>query len=76
MLGILKKKTSRVVAEIKKFENRVAQAVINDAYLVAYADGECGFPRKGEVFVTSPPCPRLRQKLMRLAQPLSVAGEL
>ncbi|EMS3857777.1 tellurite resistance TerB family protein [Escherichia coli] len=41
MFGIFKKKTRRAAAEIKKFEKRdLAQAVINAAYLVAYADGE------------------------------------
>ncbi|EJK6870262.1 tellurite resistance TerB family protein, partial [Escherichia coli] len=42
MFGIFKKKTRRAAAEIKKFEKRdLAQAVINAAYLVACADGEC-----------------------------------
>jgi len=37
-----KKRAKRASAEIKKFEKRdLAQAVVNAAYLVAYADGEC-----------------------------------
>ncbi|EEC8653215.1 tellurite resistance TerB family protein, partial [Escherichia coli O157:H7] len=42
MFGIFKKKTRRAATEIKKFEKRdLAQVVINAAYLVACADGEC-----------------------------------
>ncbi|EPQ9478239.1 tellurite resistance protein, partial [Escherichia coli] len=42
MFGIFGKKARRAAVEIKKFEKRdLAQAVINAAYLVAYADGEC-----------------------------------
>ena len=72
MLGIFKKKTRRASAEIKKFEKRdLAQAVINAAYLVAYADGECEASEKAKIEQVLRP--RLRQKLMRLAQPLSVS---
>lgn len=36
------KKARKAVSDIKKFEKRdLAQAVVNAAYLVAYADGEC-----------------------------------
>lgn len=36
------KKARKAAAEVKKFEKRdLAQAVVNAAYLVAYADGEC-----------------------------------
>ncbi len=36
--------------EIKKFEKRdLAQAVINAAYLVAYADGECEASEKAKI---------------------------
>ena len=50
MLGIFKKKTRRASAEIKKFEKRdLAQAVINAAYLVAYADGECEASEKAKI---------------------------
>ncbi len=73
----LQKKTRRASAEIKKFEKRdLAQAVINAAYLVAYADGEREASEKAkieQVLRNQPTCPRLRQKLMRLAQPLSVS---
>jgi len=42
MFGFLKKRANRATNEIKKFEKRdLAQAVINAAWLVAYADGEC-----------------------------------
>ncbi|QOC54465.1 putative tellurite resistance TerB family protein [Salmonella phage pSal-SNUABM-04] len=41
LFGIGKKKAKRAVTEIKKFEKRdLAQAVVNAAYLVAFADGE------------------------------------
>ena len=41
-LVFLVKKARRAATEIKKFEKRdLAQVVINAAYLVAYADGEC-----------------------------------
>ncbi|EER9634243.1 tellurite resistance TerB family protein [Escherichia coli] len=50
MFGIFKKKTRRAAAEIKKFERRdLAQAVINAAYLVAYADGECEASEKAKI---------------------------
>ena len=50
MFGIFKKKTRRASAEIKKFEKRdLAQAVINAAYLVAYADGECEASEKAKI---------------------------
>ncbi|EPA9442737.1 tellurite resistance protein, partial [Escherichia coli] len=58
MFGIFKKKTRRAAAEIKKFEKRdlaqfekrdLAQAVINAAYLVAYADGECEASEKAKI---------------------------
>ncbi|MDC8779333.1 tellurite resistance TerB family protein [Escherichia coli] len=46
----LQKKTRRASAEIKKFEKRdLAQAVINAAYLVAYADGECEASEKAKI---------------------------
>lgn len=41
MFGFGKKKAKRAINEIKKFDKRdLAQAVVNSAYLVAYADGE------------------------------------
>jgi tellurite resistance protein TerB len=46
----LGKKTRRAVSDIKKFEKRdLAQAVVNAAYLVAYADGECGSAEKTKI---------------------------
>lgn len=45
-----RKKARKAVAEIKKFEKRdLAQAVINAAWLVAYADGECSNVEKAAV---------------------------
>ncbi|QCR38969.1 tellurite resistance TerB family protein [Nissabacter sp. SGAir0207] len=42
MFGLFKKKTRKVVAEVKKMENRDAvEATVWGAYLVAYADGHC-----------------------------------
>ncbi len=42
MFGMFKKKARRATNEIKKFEKRdLAQAVVNAAYLVAFADGDC-----------------------------------
>ncbi len=77
MFGIFGKKARRAATEIKKFEKRdLAQAVINAAYLVAYADGECEVSEKAKIeqgCVTSLRCQRLRQKLMRLAQPPQVS---
>lgn len=44
------KKARRAVSEVKKFEKRdLAQAVINAAYLVAYADGECEASEKAKI---------------------------
>ncbi|EOR5455739.1 tellurite resistance protein, partial [Escherichia coli] len=48
MFGIFKKKTRRAAAEIKKFERRDL-AVINAAYLVACADGECEASEKAKI---------------------------
>jgi len=42
MFGFLKKRAKRVTNDIGKFEKRdLAQAVVNAAWLVAYADGNC-----------------------------------
>ncbi len=50
MFNIFKKRTSRAVTEIKKFEKRdLAQAVVNAAYLVAYADGELEASEKAKI---------------------------
>ncbi|MCM4605559.1 TerB family tellurite resistance protein, partial [Escherichia coli] len=50
MFGIFGKKARRAATEIKKFEKRdLAQAVINAAYLVAYADGECEASEKAKI---------------------------
>ncbi len=50
MLGMFKKKTRKAVSDIKKFEKRdLAQAVVNAAYLVAYADGECEASEKAKI---------------------------
>ncbi|END9462203.1 TPA: tellurite resistance TerB family protein [Escherichia coli] len=50
MFGIFGKKARRAAVEIKKFEKRdLAQAVINAAYLVAYADGECEASEKVKI---------------------------
>lgn len=50
MLGIFGKKARRAVSEVKKFEKRdLAQAVINAAHLVAYADGECEASEKAKI---------------------------
>lgn len=44
------KKARKAAAEIKKFEKRdLAQAVINAAWLVAYADGDCSNVEKAAV---------------------------
>ncbi|ELW9076234.1 tellurite resistance TerB family protein [Escherichia coli] len=49
MFGIFGKKARRAAVGIKKFEKRdLAQAVINAAYLVAYADGECEASEKAK----------------------------
>ncbi|EJH1802921.1 tellurite resistance TerB family protein [Escherichia coli] len=46
----LVKKARRAATEIKKFEKRdLAQVVINAAYLVAYADGECEASWKAKI---------------------------
>ncbi|EOR6897334.1 tellurite resistance TerB family protein [Escherichia coli] len=46
----LVKKARRAATEIKKFEKRdLAQAVINAAYLVACADGECEASWKAKI---------------------------
>ncbi|EPE4904091.1 TPA: tellurite resistance TerB family protein, partial [Escherichia coli] len=46
----LVKKARRAATEIKKFEKRdLAQAVINAAYLVACADGECEASEKAKI---------------------------
>ncbi|EMK1731280.1 tellurite resistance TerB family protein [Salmonella enterica] len=45
-----KKRARKAVAEVKKFEKRdLAQAVINAAWLVAFADGECSNVEKAAV---------------------------
>jgi len=50
MLNIFKKKARRAANEIKKFEKRdLAQAVVNAAYLVAYADGSCSADEKAKI---------------------------
>jgi len=42
MFGFLKKRAARASSEIKKFDKRdLAQAVVNAAWLVAFADGDC-----------------------------------
>ena len=44
------KKARKAVSDIKKFEKRdLAQAVVNAAYLVAYADGECEASEKAKI---------------------------
>ena len=44
------KKARKAAAEVKKFEKRdLAQAVVNAAYLVAYADGECEASEKAKI---------------------------
>ncbi|EGF4599819.1 tellurite resistance TerB family protein [Salmonella enterica subsp. enterica serovar Agama] len=44
------KKVRKAAAEVKKFEKRdLAQAVVNSAYLVAYADGECEASEKAKI---------------------------
>ncbi|WP_252366711.1 hypothetical protein, partial [Escherichia coli] len=46
----LVKKARRAATEIKKFEKRdLAQVVINAAYLVACADGECEASEKAKI---------------------------
>lgn len=50
MFGMFKKNARRAVSDIKKFEKRdLAQAVVNAAYLVAYADGECESSEKAKI---------------------------
>lgn len=50
MFGLFKKRANRAVADIKKFEKRdLAQAVVNAAYLVAYADGELEASEKAKI---------------------------
>ncbi|QVW55671.1 hypothetical protein pEaSNUABM9_00088 [Erwinia phage pEa_SNUABM_9] len=50
MLGLFKKRANRAVADIKKFDKRdLAQAVVNAAYLVAYADGELEASEKAKI---------------------------
>ncbi|NIG12985.1 tellurite resistance protein [Pantoea sp. Al-1710] len=42
MFGFLKKRAKRMTTDITKFDKRdLAQAVVNAAWLVAYADGNC-----------------------------------
>jgi len=42
MFNFLKKRARRVTTDINKFDKRdLAQAVVNAAWLVAYADGSC-----------------------------------
>nr|WP_310616661.1 tellurite resistance TerB family protein [Pantoea cypripedii] len=42
MFGLFKKKTRKVVTEVKKMENRDAvEATVWGAYSIAYADGTC-----------------------------------
>ncbi|HAD38781.1 MAG TPA: tellurite/colicin resistance protein [Plesiomonas shigelloides] len=42
MFGLFKKKTRKVVTEVKKMENRDAvEATVWGAYSIAYADGNC-----------------------------------
>ncbi|WP_448309675.1 tellurite resistance TerB family protein [Pantoea sp. PGP6] len=50
MFGMFIKNARRAVSDIKKFEKRdLAQAVVNAAYLVAYADGECEPSEKAKI---------------------------
>lgn len=50
MFGIFKKRANRAMSEIKKFDKRdLAQAVVNAAYLVAYADGELEASEKAKI---------------------------
>ncbi|QVW56150.1 hypothetical protein pEaSNUABM6_00006 [Erwinia phage pEa_SNUABM_6] len=50
MFGMFKKRANRAVTDIKKFEKRdLAQAVVNAAYLVAYADGELEASEKAKI---------------------------
>lgn len=50
MFGIFGKKARRAVSEVKKFEKRdLAQAVVNAAYLVAYANGSCDASEKAKI---------------------------
>lgn len=50
MFGMFKKRANRAVSDIKKFEKRdLAQAVVNAAYLVAYADGELEASEKAKI---------------------------
>lgn len=45
-----RKKVRHAASEVKKFEKRdLAQAVVNAAYLVAYADGECEPSEKAKI---------------------------
>ena len=50
MFGMFKKKAKRAATEIRKLEKRDrAQAVVNAAYLVAYADGSCSPDEKQKI---------------------------
>ena len=50
MFGFLKKRSSRAMSEIKKFDKRdLAEAVVNAAYLIAYADGELESSEKAKI---------------------------
>lgn len=50
MFGLFKKRANRAMSDIKKFDKRdLAQAVVNAAYLVAYADGELEPSEKAKI---------------------------
>ncbi len=50
MFGIFKKRANRAMSEIKKFDKRdLAEAVVNAAYLIAYADGELESSEKAKI---------------------------
>ena len=50
MFGIFKKRANRAMSEIKKFDKRdLAEAVVNSAYLIAYADGELESSEKAKI---------------------------
>lgn len=50
MLGLFKKRANRALTDIKKFDKRdLAEAVVNAAYLIAYADGELEASEKTKI---------------------------
>ncbi|ANZ49924.1 putative terB [Erwinia phage vB_EamM_Parshik] len=50
MFGLFKKRANRAMSEIKKFDKRdLAEAVVNAAYLIAYADGELESSEKSKI---------------------------